>query len=111
MKINLIDDSLIPEDNIQTYFVRQNYNKRDKKPTLEMFKKKTDDSFLQNGNAPRLDKWHNEYFKQERWTYTENDIIHEGCVNRKTVLKDKKKPSVGFILFFILIKNINCCFL
>ncbi|OTF76453.1 hypothetical protein BLA29_007568, partial [Euroglyphus maynei] len=101
LKINLIDDSPILNNNdpiINTYQVSHVYNKRDKKPTLEMLKRKSDDSFLSPiGGFNNLEDWNSVYpDPYERWTYTDKDIIHKGCVSRKTLLKDKKKPPFSF---------------
>ncbi|KAH9521329.1 RasGEF [Dermatophagoides farinae] len=102
LKMNLIDDSPIIINNdpiINTYQVSHVYNKRDKKPTLEMFKRKSEESYLSpnGGGITNLEDWNTVYpDRYERWTYTDKDIIHKGCVNRKTVLKDKKKPPFSF---------------
>ncbi|KAH9419182.1 RasGEF [Dermatophagoides pteronyssinus] len=101
LKVNLIDDSPIINNNdpiINTYQVSHVYNKQDKKPTLEMLKRKSDDSYLSPiGGLTNLEDWNTVYpDPYERWTYTDKDIIHKGCVNRKTLLKDKKKPPLSF---------------
>lgn len=92
LKVNLIDDSIIydcSDNNNTTYYVSPISTKRDKKPTLEMFRKKSEDCIFENG----LTEWQ-DTTKYEKWC--EKDIIHKGCVNRKTIFKDKKKPSVSF---------------
>lgn len=115
-RINLIDDSLIIEENHHSpsHLHQQQYSnnsslKRDKKPALEMFRKISSGIFNSNGIHTVPDDYNllndlkkydsirkMNHFNDSTTLISDDTIIHQGSCERKTILKEKKKPSVNF---------------
>ncbi|KAI7686527.1 hypothetical protein SSS_09919 [Sarcoptes scabiei] len=115
-RINLIDDSLIIEENHHSpsHLHQQQYSnnsslKRDKKPALEMFRKISSGIFNSNGIHTVPDDYNllndlkkydsirkMNHFNDSTTLISDDAIIHQGSCERKTILKEKKKPSFSF---------------
>lgn len=91
MKINLIDDTVMFDNNCCI-----NGGKMDKKPTLEMNKKALNDSFNYDDDASSFEET-NDFYSTNivNGTIMQKDLIYTGLISRKTILKDRKKPSVS----------------